>query len=263
MDSKTHLEVSARLMAAMGAPREAAIAALFPQVDREPPTLHRLHAHNLARARPITSMGLWALFDGPPQPSDAYELRRFRDETPRFRAYLDGQLDARGALQADALEPALLSYVSHLWLDTFNQPVQPFAPWNIYCSGQWTLWQQLGDFRKTLYTTDAIDRLRAAIFAEPVWSALPGHSIAALLEAMLRRLCALSRDDLPPALAVQGMQALGLAREPSARVEAAVKWLEVVEERIRERHLECLGTRGAGSTEGVSSRGAGVVAPAR
>src|SRR5687768_11890155 len=95
MDSRTHVELSRRLVAAVGGPEGAAIAALFPQVDREPPTLHRLHAHNVQRARPITRLGLALLSGGhPPEGADPYERQRFEVESPRFHGYLRGQLGA-------------------------------------------------------------------------------------------------------------------------------------------------------------------------
>lgn len=242
MDSRTHVELSRRLVAAVGGPEGAAIAALFPQVDREPPTLHRLHAHNVQRARPITELGL-ALLSGalPPDGSDPYERQRFQTEAPRFHAYLRGPLGAPPmAGGTDATEPALMAFVSHLYLDTFNQPVQPFAPAAVFCAGQWSLWQALGDFRKRLYTTPLIETLRQQLFADAVWTNLRGRSVAALTEGMLLRLCALSRGDLPAVLAEQAMEMMGLTRDAPARVRAAVDLLSFVEERIRAHHLQCL-----------------------
>jgi len=85
MDSLTHVELSRRLVAAVGGPEGAAIAALFPQIDREPPTLHRLHAHNAQRARPITLLGLALLSGGrPPDGADGYEHQRFEAEADRL-----------------------------------------------------------------------------------------------------------------------------------------------------------------------------------
>ena len=242
MDSLTHVELSRRLVAAVGGPEGAAIAALFPQIDREPPTLHRLHAHNVQRAEPITRLGLALLSGGrPPDGADGYELQRFEAEAGRFQAYLRGPLGAPPPPEGpEAFEPALLAFVSHLYLDTFNQPVQPFAPAAVYCAGQWRLWELLGDFRKRLYTTPLIESLRRQLFADGIWSSLQGRSVAALTEAMLLRLCALSRGDLPAALAADAMEVMGLLRDAPARVRAAVELLSFIEERIRAHHLQCL-----------------------
>jgi hypothetical protein len=244
MDSRTHVELSRRLVAAAGGPEGAAIAALFPQVDRHPPTLHRLHAHNVHRARPIVRLGLALLSGGrPPEQADPYERERFESEAPRFKDYLREPLGAAPPAEGpEATEAALMAFVSHLYLDTFNQPVQPFAPTSVYCAGQWELWQALGDFRKRLYTTGLIDSLRDRLFAEGVWADLGGLSAPALTEGMLVRLCALSRGDLPASLAETSMEVIGLRRDAPARVRAAVELLTLAEERIRAHHLQCLQT---------------------
>src|SRR6185436_7259535 len=50
----------------------------------------------------------------------------------------------------------------------------------VYCAGQWSLWQSLGDFRKRLYTTPLIESLRRQLFADGIWSSLEGRSVPAL-----------------------------------------------------------------------------------
>ena len=143
MDSQTHVEFAEKLLAIAKRPAAFGVASLFPQIDRHPHVFHRMYAHTVCKARRLTDTGLSVLSDADwRDEAHPYEVRRFREEQGRFENYMRAQhwrLPVRG-LEGD--EAALLAYVSHLYLDTFNQPTQPFAPLSIYCCGQWSLWKR-------------------------------------------------------------------------------------------------------------------------
>ena len=66
MDSVTHVELAIKLLSLSKeeSTNPLAIASLFPQIDRKPPTLHRLYAHSAFKARNITDQGLRFFFNG-------------------------------------------------------------------------------------------------------------------------------------------------------------------------------------------------------
>lgn len=211
MDSQTHIEFAIKLAHSINGNPKAAIASLFPQIDRHPPTLHRLYAHNVFKALPITRLGLRFLngLDFSSVEKAGFEYQRFQSESPRFQTYLEAIPASDGdELSLKDESTALVCFVSHLYLDTFNQPTQPFAPLNVYCSGQWELWKRLGDFRLRLYTTGLIDRLRRDLFQDPLWSEWEKVDLQALVQAMMARMCEFSERKIPGDLTGVGMGAL-------------------------------------------------------
>lgn len=244
MDSTTHVAFAAQLLRLSGGDPAYAVVSLFPQIDRNPPTLHRMYAHTVFQARELAEIGLQRLAATPPDAAtmaamasrNGFATRRFSEEQARILSYQHEPQWSSTAMN----DHVLLAYVSHLYLDTYNQPTQPFAPRSVYCSGQWTLWQALGEFRLRLYTTGIIDALRAELFDDHWWHGAPKLSAAALTSAMMVRMCSFGLDRLPPTLVQAGQAALNLAPEPPAAVDEAEAFLRAFEARLdalHRRHL--------------------------
>src|SRR2546425_4592806 len=89
MDSWTHVYFAWRLAEISGTAPASASAALFPQIDRNPPYFHRLYAHNFALARDLSKIGQEVMATGkiPAKFKDNYAWKRFRQERPRIVAY--------------------------------------------------------------------------------------------------------------------------------------------------------------------------------
>jgi hypothetical protein len=238
-----HLAVA--LAEHMAVPKEISIACLFPQIDRTPPTLHRMYAHNVFFLERLTVLGLEILFDYPAPknlPCRHYERDRFAAERPRFFEYLAGI----GAVTEANVDPRLLGaakvcYLSHLYLDTFNQPVQAFAPRSQFCSGQWKLWSAIGEFRHALYVEKRVDGLRAELFRESFLGAPKTYSADALAMAMSLRLCRLADGKIPDLLATEAVLAMGFAVPAKGEAEEAYERFVAFEaylSRLHEKHLQ-------------------------
>ncbi len=240
MDSRTHVELASRLLSSCNASRELTLTSLFPQIDRWPHTLHRMYAHNVFKARSITEIGLHVLSDDAwEDESNAYEVKRFKDEKQRYLSYLNG-MSWHPGLGLDERDAAVMSFVSHIYLDTYNQPAQPFAPLSVYCSGQWSLWEKLGDFRRTLYTTHVITELRADLFADGFWSGVPAMSANSLTQAMLLRMCQHSMGKIGETLIPAAMQALAMKPCSTAELNVAVDFLRGFEDLLNKKHIQHL-----------------------
>ncbi|HXC51477.1 MAG TPA: hypothetical protein VN634_11370 [Candidatus Limnocylindrales bacterium] len=247
MDSHTHVLLASRLLEICGARKSLCIVSLFPQIDRSPPTLHRMYAHTVFKTRELTEIGLLVLSDRGTETasarfSNAFAVRRFGEEGGRMLSYLAQQSwDGASALSELERDAALMAYVSHLYLDTYNQPTQPFSPESVYCSGQWKLWKELGDFRLELYTTPAIDELREELFHQAFWKDAPRIFPAILTQAMLIRMCAFSLEQIPAALVVSGMKALKFEPGMQGETKAACQFLEEFENSLFNLHIKHLG----------------------
>jgi hypothetical protein len=250
MDSQTHVEFAAKLLKISNAPSNLALISLFPQIDRYPHTLHRMYAHTVFKARIVTETGLRVLQDDHWNDAEhTYEVRRFKEEKTRYLSYLAKQKWSLPDFASVKREAALMSYVSHLYLDTFNQPTQPFSPHSIYCAGQWKLWEQIGDFRLTLYTTPVITALRSELFAHELWDRVASHSAVALIQAMLVRICQQSLDKISLAIITPAMHSLQLTPLSSNEIAVAHKFLEEFESILVQLHIKHLTQYSAGLSE--------------
>jgi hypothetical protein len=241
MDSQTHVEFADKLLAIARCPAAYAVASLFPQIDRHPHVFHRMYAHTVFKARRLTQTGLRILTQADwRDDAHAFDVRRFREEQVRFENYMRAQRWSLPALDATGNDAALLAFVSHLYLDTFNQPTQPFAPLSIYCAGQWSLWEKIGDFRLTLYTTPVIVKLRRELIAHALWQEADAFAPAVQIEAMLLRLCRLSLDRISDAIVAPAMHAMQLASAGSAAVMRCCDFLATFESVLVDLHIRHL-----------------------
>jgi hypothetical protein len=246
MDSRTHVELASKLLVFCNASPSLSVVSLFPQIDRWPHTLHRMYAHTVFKAQPITEIGLRVLSDDDWEDEDyAYEIKRFKDEKARLLAYLPGQ-SLRPISSSGEREAALMSYVSHIYLDTYNQPTQPFAPLSVYCSGQWKLWERLGDFRRTLYTTHVINDLRSELFADKFWSGIPSMSARSLIQAMLLRMCQHSLGKIGEELIPAAMHAMALESCSASELVVANEFFREFENILNELHIRHMCKKPAG-----------------
>lgn len=241
MDSRTHVDFAAKLLAIAGADHRLSLISLFPQIDRHPPTLHRMYAHTVFKAQAVTQTGLRVLSNDHSYDAQyAFEARRFKEEQARFLVYAGAERWPLPGIDLIDREAVLLAYVSHLYLDTYNQPTQPFAPRSVYCSGQWALWEKLGDFRLKLYTTATIDNLRQDLFANKLWQTTKPCAAIVLTQAMLVRMCAHSLGRISETLVAPAMGAMGLPVVERLKLTAALTFLEEFEEVLNALHLQHL-----------------------
>ncbi len=240
MDSQTHIEFADKLLAIAQRNRAYAVASLFPQIDRHPHVFHRMYAHTVFKAVRLVDTGLGALGGERRQGTIDYEVRRFEEEKARFQAYMKANSWTLPVADPDAFQSALLAFVSHLYLDTFNQPTQPFAPMSIYCAGQWSLWERIGDFRLTLYTTTVIDQLRRDLFSHRFWRTSDSFPVAALIQAMLHRLCRLSLERIGEGVVAPAMRAMKLGAQSGAQLARACEFLAEFEAVLIDLHVRHL-----------------------
>lgn len=243
MDSKSHVEFALRLLPS--GMEAAALTSLFPQIDRRPATLHRNYAHHLTKVRCLSRMGWSALKtdleiktrgDLPSETEKDYVKGRFKEEEARIRAYLDIELPS--VIDEEFLAGAEMAYVSHLYLDTFNQPVQAFTPTRSVVSGQFELWDRVGDFRYRLYVEGVVEDLRREWLRSSIWQ--KKFSVAEITHAMVVRLAQLAGKNetsfIDEALVRADFKDLNTVSSSSA-----VAWLQDLEYELFSLHIRYLG----------------------
>ena len=222
MDSLTHVYFAWRLAEVSGTDPGSAYAALFPQIDRNPPYFHRLYAHNFALARELGRIGQEVMATGkiPPRFKDNYAWKRFLEERPRIVAYREKFAEAAGVSLpppgTDVLSGAI-AYLSHIYFDTYNNPVQAFLPEIVHSCAQVKLWQSLDPvaFRLSLYQSDHIEAFRRRLYFSSLWDArLEPHALAYALIAQTARTCFVK---VPPRVVASTYKAIGIGEPPDAR----------------------------------------------
>lgn len=191
MDWGTHIVLSAKLLESCGLDKGAAIYSDLPAIDIKPAHYHRVYAHILENLPGILNAAL-DIFGGNDANQEEYAYTRIREEEKTFRelARKAGELlndDSLTKISTDKMS-AGVSLISHIYFDTFNNPVQVFLPHSSKCSAQWSFWDDIDymKFRSEFYSDENITEFRQEIAQSEVWNVkLSGP---ALIKAMIIRI---------------------------------------------------------------------------
>ena len=134
---------------------------------------------------------------------------------------------------------ALLSLVSHIYIDIFNNPVQAFIPDNVYCSGQWNFWKKINfnSFRIEFYKQGNLEKFWNKIM---VLSNRSNIDPAALVEAQIRRVAELSSSPIGNSLICQFLDHLDIKSESSASLDKATEFCLGFEQEFTESIINTL-----------------------
>lgn len=238
MDSTSHVYFAYRLHQVTKTQTHALVCSLFPQVDREPPYFHRLYAHSVAQIPILGPLGtdiVWNRESAPPATTHIHE--RFYGETERFMSYLKRTSEVFSLPEMPSTPPdylsVVMSYLSHIYLDTFNNPVQAFTPNTAHVCCQMDLWQQLDPiaFRVNLYAPSTIARFHEAMFIDGEWDlTIEPHAIVYALLQKTADTCMVSIDD---ELVTRAYQHLNIGDLPTQEERSvALDFIQTLEEKI-------------------------------
>jgi hypothetical protein len=170
-----------KLLKACGCEPGSSIYSVLPALDREPAHFHRVYAHVISNfPRMLTTATHIFCDDWPldfPLDTASYEYERITTDS---NYYMDLAKEAAALVNDDAMldpKPELvgggLSLLSHLYFDTYNNPVQAFLPDSVYPSGQWDFWSKTDYmiFRTKFYTEKALTVFREGYLESKIWNA--------------------------------------------------------------------------------------------
>lgn len=193
MDHVTHLVMTYKLLNSCGCDPGSSIYSVLPSLDREPAHFHRMYAHVISNfPRMLTNATHIFCDDWPldfPLDTTSYEYERITTDSKYYMSLLK---DAAAIVNDDSMlnpTPALLggglALLSHLYFDTYNNPVQAFLPNSVYPSGQWDFWKNVDymEFRTKFYTEKAIAAFRKGFLESHIWNAKvdPGKMVKAMI----------------------------------------------------------------------------------
>jgi hypothetical protein len=177
MDWQTHVILAAKLLKACGCDEGAAIYSNLPAIDIKPAHFHRVYAHILENQPKILEAGIEVL-SGKDMGVDknSYEYTRMKEEEAGFRQLAEKAKEIVGndrvaVVTSDKISAAL-SLISHLYFDTFNNPVQAFLPFSSFSSAQWSFWDRIDytKFRNEFYKDAVISVFRKKIAGSETWN---------------------------------------------------------------------------------------------
>ena len=193
MDHLTHVVMSYKLLQSCGCDKSCSIYSLLPALDREPAHFHRVYGHIISNFPTIIASAIHVFADESyPVDESSYEFGRVKEDKEYF---LDLAKQASSIIDDDSiLNPcadklgAGISLLSHIYFDTYNNPVQAFLPDSVHSSGQWDFWKTIGylSFRTNFYREDIISAFRKRLFEDKIWD--EKLNPYALIKAMIIRL---------------------------------------------------------------------------
>ena len=176
MDHETHISLAYKLLQACNADQSAAVYSLLPVIDREPAHYHRVYGHILRNQPQIIDAALEILGGNSSQVNrSSYEYRRIVEDKEYFKKLIDGaaKIIANESIKTPSRDKlsATIAIISHIYFDTFNNPVQAFLPESAYCSAQWKFWEDIDylKFRGEFYSDSIIARFRKKVLSDPIW----------------------------------------------------------------------------------------------
>jgi hypothetical protein len=177
MDHLTHIVMSYKLLQSCGCDKRAAIYSLLPALDREPAHFHRVYGHIISNFPKILTTAIHVFADDSVSvDKGSYEYKRISKDREYF---LSLAKEASAIINDDSiLNPSSekldggLSLLSHIYFDTYNNPVQAFLPDSVYSSGQWDFWRNIGylTFRTNFYRDNVISAFRKGLFTDKLWN---------------------------------------------------------------------------------------------
>lgn len=191
MDHVTHISMAYRLLEACDLDKTATIYSLLPAIDRIPDHYHRLYAHiinnfpcTLASALDVFANHqverFWKFENGGyyEQKIDeqSYLYKRVKEDKEYFTNIVKSVTPLIGEFSTLApsrdIISASVALLSHIYFDTFNNPVQAFLPDSVCASGQWGFWGNVGymNFRERFYVENVIQNFRKQLFENEIWN---------------------------------------------------------------------------------------------
>lgn len=235
MDSLSHIYFAYKLLTVVHGDVSTAVCSLFPQIDREPAYLHRMYAHPFFMAGRLSGPGAHVYRSGEIMRGceGEYAWIRFHQDRARmvsFSKQFEEETQLSLGTLSDDLPSITLSYVSHTYVDVFNNPMQAFLPQFPYPCGKWELWTELGaiSFRTALYASERISSFREEFFEHPIWNIT--LDLYALITAMVVRTAEASALPVPDDVVESAVISLGSESmaDPS-EIETAVEFLVELE----------------------------------
>jgi len=273
MDWGTHVVLAAKILEICGLEKGAAIYSNLPAIDSKPPEYHRVYAHILENQPVILDAALDVFRVEFAKEKDfealskflkqttgelkvqlvnatskerrgteqrIYAYTRIVEEAPRFLELTDQACalfnDVSIAdLSTDKLS-ASVSLVTHIFFDTFNNPVQAFLPHSSIASGHWDLWDQIEylKFREEFYREENIDNFRKEIAKDTLWDVKLKPE--ALLKAMIIRVGEQGRPTIPYEAVDWAIRKFlrYVDINEYQRVDREIKFLRKLEDKIKE-----------------------------
>ena len=214
MDWGTHMVLAAKLLESCRLDKGATIYSDLPAIDIEPAHYHRVYAHILENLPIILDVALevlgFAEFAHSEQLADYIGKRKLEKEkdkdidkwryaydrvTSESATFIRLAREASEQLGDDTISKmstdkmsAGVSLISHIYFDTFNNPVQAFLPHSSQASAQWAFWDSIDymRFREEFYNDGSIIAFRQEIAKRAVWNIK--LSPPAMLKAMIIRI---------------------------------------------------------------------------
>ena len=177
MDHLTHIGMAYKLLKSCGCDKRAALYSLLPAIDREPAHFHRVYAHIISNFPKILTTAIHVFSDNSvPVDKNSYEYKRISDDKKYFlrltRAASSITNDNSISDPCSDKVSGGVTLLSHIYFDTFNNPVQAFLPESVCSSGQWEFWKNVGylTFRSKFYREDVIQTFREQLFNDKIWN---------------------------------------------------------------------------------------------
>lgn len=179
MDNGTHIVLASKLLEICGQGKNSVIYSILPNLDKEPVYFKGVYTHNLENL-PIVLDSTLEIFSGKRTnvAKNSYiftKIKENKDEFMNCLGLVKDLINYKESKIGDNKVNAALCLVSHLYFDSFTQPLQVFIPHASPCSGQWFFWDKINylSFKESFNQKNFFFDFRKKIIDSDVWNFKP------------------------------------------------------------------------------------------
>ena len=176
MDSQNHLVYARKLLEVCGCNNESVLYSAVPLFDKKALYSKGLFAYSFRHIPDIIDSSIELLSGKKTQArKTSYEYKAIKDSKKQILEILDvyNQTNKEKISKISSDKTlALLSYLSHIHLDSFSKPIQCFIPDSSITTGQFEFWDSINllELRKRLYGKDFQFKFKENISKSDVWN---------------------------------------------------------------------------------------------
>jgi len=176
MDNQTHLLFAEKLLETCNSNNQAAIYSTIPLFDKKAPYFRGLFAYSFKNIPNILNSSIGILTNNKIEArKTSYEYKSILESKETIletlNIYNQTSKNKITKISSDKIL-ALLSYLSHIYLDAFTKPVQCFIPDSSSTIGQFDFWDSINflRLRKRIYDKDFQFEFRKELAKSNIWN---------------------------------------------------------------------------------------------
>jgi len=167
MNTQLNILLTTKLLETCGNDSSAAIYSILPEIDKKSEELKGIYAHSINNIPTIIDEAVASFSD-----KRNKNPSKIINKEEIINTFTKSIFSEKNIKIPNNKTLAALGMMSHIYFDTFINPVQFFLPHSSACSGQWDLWNMIDyiKLKKELNNKQFVFELRKRLQENSIWN---------------------------------------------------------------------------------------------